>query len=234
MFVKDFYVCYSDVRKIERLLPTLNGLFVRHPYRPNDDKHICSIRTNGNRFATYIDLLIHTHEKALESHKEADPSNFVDCVKRRQRLRECMKDSLLTNGLWHFIPTLPEFSVCEDCYETVIEPLVQKNNDLAMRFNRTIQPVYSEGPGTSCQLYSLRMRTVFDRAARNKDFKYLARKATERRENEVRLQERYRQVMKKSHRLSWQSADSVLSESDERRLDREIADITVEWKTQWE
>ena len=233
-FVKDFYICYSDVRKVERLLPTLNGLFVRHPYRPNDDKHLCAIRTDGNRFASYIDVLIHTHEKALESHKEADSSNFVKCVKRRQRLRECTKDNLLSNGLWHFIPTLPEFTVCEDCYETVIEPQVQKNNDLAMRFNRTIQPIYSEGIGISCQLYSIRMRSIFDRAARNKDFRYLARKATERRENEVRLQERYRHVMKKSHRLSWQSADSVISESDERKLDREIADISVEWKMQWE
>lgn len=234
MFVKDFYICYSDVRKIERLLPTLNGLFVRHPYRASDDKHKCAIRTEGNRFALYIDNLIHTHEKALETHKEADPSNFVECVKRRQRIRECDRDNLMVNGLWHTIPGLPEFTVCEDCYETVIEPMVQKNNDLAMRFNRTVQPIYGENKGISCQLYSMRMRTIFERAARHKDFKYLARKATERRENEMKLQDRLRQVMKKHNRLSWQSGGSQLSERDERELDRELAEISVEWKTLWE
>jgi hypothetical protein len=234
VFVKNFYICYSDVRKIERLLPTINGLFVRHPYRVNDEKHVCAMRVEGNRFALYIDTLIHAQEKAMESRRELDTTNFVECVKRRQRLRECTKDGLFTNGLWHFIPNLPEFTVCEDCYETVVEPHVQKNNDLAMRFHRTIQPAYGEGIGSSCQLYSIRMRSIFERAIRHKDFKYLARKAKERRENELKLQEKYRRVVAQANRLSSQSGRSAMSEDDERTLDREIAEITAEWKSTWE
>ena len=233
-FVKNFYICYSDVRKIERLLPTLNGLFVRHPYRVNDDKHVCAIRAEGNRFATYIDALVVAHEKALDTRKEPDPTIFIETVKRRQRLRECTKDSLVTNGLWHFLPNLPEFTVCEDCYEAVIEPHVQKNNDLAMRFHRTIQPAYGAGPESSCQLYSHRMRLVWDNAIRYKDFKYLARKAQERRDNELRLLEKYRQVQKKADRLSSQSGGSRMSVGDADHFNEQIADISVEWKTVWE
>ena len=231
VFVKNFYVCYSDVRKIERLLPTLSGMFVRLPYRTVDEKHLCAIRPEGNRFSAYIDILIATHEKAMESRKDADYAAFIDLVKRRQRLRECSKDNLLLNGLWHFIPNLPELTVCEDCYETVVDPEVRKNNDLAMRFNRTLQPVYGEGIGSSCQLYSRRMRKVFQRAIQDKDLKYLARKAKERRDAEIRLQEKYRYVIQKAKRLSW---DEGGYEDDERRLDREIRRITLEWQTEWE
>ena len=231
LFVKNFFICYSDVRKIERLLPTVSGLFVRLPSRMSEDRHFCAVRPEGNRFSTYIDALISTHEKALETRKQVDPSLFIELVRRRQRLRECSKDNLLFNGLWHFIPHIPELTVCEDCYETVVEPEVRKNNDLAMRFNRTLQPVYGEGIGSSCQLYSQRMRKVFQRACEDKDMKYLARKAKERREAEMRLQEKYRYVIQKAKRLSWEDGGSG---DDERRVDREIQRISLEWQREWE
>lgn len=100
-----------------------------------------------------------------------------------------------------------------------------------MRFNRTIQPVYSEGIGVSCQLYSPRMRKVFARAIRDKDMKYLARKARERRDAELRLQERYRAIVQKAKRVSWSSADG---RDDERILNREIERISEEWRAEWE
>jgi hypothetical protein len=75
------------------------------------------------------------------------------------------------------------------------------------------------------------MRKVFERAIRNKDFKYLARKAKERREAELRLQERYKAVVQKAKRVSWGSVDS---QEDERRLEKEIRRITQEWQLDWE
>ena len=230
LFVKDFHICYSDVRKIERVLPSLSGLFVRLPTRASIDKQICAIHPEGNRFSVYIDALAVTHENAVASRRGADPVPLINLVKRRQRLRECTRDSLLINGLWHFIPALPELTVCEDCYETLVEPEVQKNNDLAMRFNRTVQPVYGEDIGSSCQLYSRRMRRVFDRAVQDKDFRYLARKAKERREAELRLQYRYLAARQKAKRLSREDSEGEY----ERRLDWEISRITKEWKNEWE
>ena len=231
LFVKNFHVCYSDVRKVERMLPTLEGLFLPLPQRVSYTKATCAIRPDSNRFSAYIDALIATHEKAVASRKPANSLPFIDLVERRQSLRDCTKDHLLLGQLWHFIPSIPQLTVCEDCFETIIEPEVKKNQDIAVRFNRTIQPLYGEGPGSSCQLYSQRMRKVFRRALQDNDIKYLTRKAKERRDAELRLQERYRYVVNKAKRLSWEGSGS---EDDERRLDREITRITDEWRTYWE
>ena len=78
------------------------------------------------------------------------------------------------------------------------------------------------------------MRVVWDRAVRYKDLKYLARKAKERRENELRLQEEYRLVRKRADRLSWQSGGSRMSVQDEEWLNERIAEIMAEWKAEWE
>ncbi|KAK5116090.1 hypothetical protein LTR85_009372 [Meristemomyces frigidus] len=230
-FVRDFHICYADVRKIERLLPTLSGFFVRLPHRASYEKRICGIRAGSNHFSIYLDALIVTHEQALASRKGPDPMPFVALVERKTRLRECTRDNMLMGGLWHFIPSIPALTVCEDCYEAVVEPEVKKNSDVAMRFNRTVQPVYGEGMGSSCQLYSRRMRKVFQRALQDNDLKYLARKANERRDAEVRLQERYKDVVRRAKRLSREGSGG---EDDERRLERELERITDEWQAKWE
>lgn len=231
VFVKNFHICYSDVKRIERLLPNLSGFFVRLPRPATEDKHYCAIRPQGNRFSAYLDALVITHEKAIASRREPDPMPFIQLVKQRQSLRECRKDEFFSNGLWHFIPSLPEFTVCEDCYEYVVAPEARKDNDIAMRFNRTLQPAYGEGIGSSCQIYSPRMRKVFQRAIEDKDMKYLARKAKERRDAEVRLQDRFRYVFQKAKRLSWEGTGG---EDDEYRLNREIERISAVWKAEWE
>lgn len=156
---------------------------------------------------------------------------FIDLVERKTRLRECTKDNMLIGGLWHFIPSIQSLTVCEDCYETVVEPEVKRDAEVAVRFNRTVQPVYGEGMGSSCQLYSKRMRKVFQRAVEDKDIKYLARKSKERREAELKLQERYKDILRRHKRMSQEGSGS---ENDERRLQRELEKITEEWKTRWE
>ncbi|KAK5112017.1 hypothetical protein LTR62_004551 [Meristemomyces frigidus] len=231
-FVRDFQICYTDVRKVERLLPTLNGMFVRLPHRDSYGKYKCAIRTDSNRFPAYLDGLIATHEHALKTRKGPDPMPFVELVEHKLRLRECTKDNMLLSGLWHFIPSIPTLTVCEDCYESIVEPEINKNSDVAMRFNRTVQPVYGEGRiGSSCQLYSRRMRRAFQRAVEDEDLKYLARKSKARREAEVRLQERYKELQRRAKRLSY---EGEADEEDERRLNWEAEKITQEWQAKWE
>jgi hypothetical protein len=138
---------------------------------------------------------------------------------------------MLIGGLWHFAPDIPSFTVCEDCFEEVVEPQIKKNMPLTRIFNRTVQPVYGEGIASSCQMYSRRMRKVFLRSAEDNDFSYLARKAKERREAELWLQEKYKDVMRKAKRLSLEGA---VSEDDERRLNRELERISKIWSSEWE
>lgn len=231
LFVRHFHICYADVRKIERLLPTLSGFFVRLPHRASYEKRICAIRAEGNRFSNYLDALISTHENALASRKGPDPMPFIELVERKTRLRECTRDNMLIGGLWHTISSIPALTVCEDCYESVVEPEVQRNSDVAMRFNRTVQPMHGEGMGSSCQLYSSRMRKVFRTAVQDNDLKYLARKAKERRDAELRLQERYKDVVRHAKRLSREGSGG---EDEQRRLDRELQRISDEWQAKWE
>ncbi|KAM3415991.1 hypothetical protein BST61_g9479 [Cercospora zeina] len=232
LFVRDFHLCYGDVRKIECLLPTLSGMFVRLPQRASYTKSTCAIRMDSTRFSSYLDALVTLHEKALAARRIADPMPLIDLVERKTRLRECTKDTLLIGALWHYIPDLaPSFTVCEDCFESIVEPEIKKGKSLPKKFNRTLQPVYSEGIGCSCQLYSPYMRKVFARAVEDSDLKYLARKAKERREAEVYLQEKFKAVMTKAKRLSLEGA---VTEDDERKLNRDLEKITKEWKERWE
>ncbi|KAI7098226.1 hypothetical protein KC352_g38433, partial [Hortaea werneckii] len=197
------------------------------------EKHVCAMRSDSNRFSVYLDALINTHEKSLASRKLADPMPFLDLVERKTRLRECQKDTLLSCGLWHYHPKLPALTICEECFDAVVEPEAKRGSEIALRFYKAVQPVYGEGMGCSCQLYSPRMRKVFRRAVDERDFGYLARKAGERREAELRLQERYKDVMKRARRLSAQGGSG--SEADEeRRLQRELVRITEEWQNKWE
>ncbi|EMC96640.1 hypothetical protein BAUCODRAFT_34015 [Baudoinia panamericana UAMH 10762] len=230
-FVKEFNICFADVRKIERMLPTLSGFFVPLPSRLPYSQQMCAMRMEGNRFSAYLDALIDTHERAVASRQLPDPIPFIALVERKTRLRECTRDNMLIGALWHFIPNIPTMTVCEDCFESVVEPEVQQGSDVALRFNQTVQPTYNEGMGTSCQLYSRRMREVFRRAVEDNDLRYLARKSRERREAELRLQERYLELKRKAKRLS---RDGSGSEDDERRLNRELERLSEEWTTRWE
>lgn len=231
LFVRDFHLCYGDVRKIERLLPTLSGLFVRLPHKASYEKHICAIRTESNRFSSYLDALVNTHEQALSSRKGADSMPLIDLIEQKTRLRECTRDNMLIGGLWHFAPDIPSFTICEDCFEELVEPQIKKNMPLTRIFNRTVQPVYGEGIGSSCQLYSRRMRKVFLRSVEENDFSYLARKSKERREAELWLQDKYKDVMRRAKRLSLEGA---VSEDDERRLNKELERISKIWQSEWE
>ncbi|KXT06006.1 hypothetical protein AC579_6050 [Pseudocercospora musae] len=232
LFVRDFHLCYGDVRKIECLLPTLSGVFVRLPARASYTKSICAIRIDSTRFSTYLDALVSSHEKALQARRNADPMPLIELVERKTRLRECTRDNVLVNALWHYIPDLaPAMTVCEDCFEAVVEPEIKKNKSLAKKFQRALQPVYNEGMGCSCQLYSPYMRKVFQRAVEDNDMKYLVRKARERRDAELRLQDRFKAVMTKARRLS---QEGNIDEEDERRLNRELEKISSEWKERWE
>lgn len=231
LFVRDFHVCFGDVKKIELLLPTLSRTFVKLPQRASYEKRTCAIRTDSNRFSAYLDALVLTHERALSSHKEADPMPFIELVERKTRLQECTRDVMLIGALWHFCPDVPTLTVCEDCFESVVEPEIKKNSSVARKFNRTRQPVYGEGIGSSCQLYSRRMRKVFQRAVEDSDFKYIARKSKERRDAELWLQDRYKEVMRKAKRLA---QEGPVGEDNERRLHRELEKISTEWKEKWE
>lgn len=78
------------------------------------------------------------------------------------------------------------------------------------------------------------MRRVFARALQDDDFKYLARKARERRNAEVRLQERFRGLEGRLKRERVRGAERGRMDVEEVAwLEREMKRVGEEWRG-WE
>jgi len=73
------------------------------------------------------------------------------------------------------------------------------------------------------------MRRVWERALKGNDMVYLARKARERREAELRLQKSFAALRAKGKRLSWVSASE-----EAERVDWEIYRVKMDWMENWE
>jgi hypothetical protein len=201
------------------------------------------MRVESTRFSAYLDALVNTHEAALSSRQGADSMPLIDLVERRTRLRECTRDNMLLGALWHTHPDIPGLTVCEDCFEEVVEPCIKSAlaspssaNSFLRKFTRTLQPVYNEGPGSSCQLYSRRMRRVFQRSVEDGDGRYLKKKVRERKEAELWLQEKYQELVRRWRRaeVEAQGQGAEVERSLRERLDQELEKISRVWKGEWE
>ena len=246
-FLRGFAVCSADVRKLQTLFPGFRELWqplpMRNSYSYANDfgglMRTCSLRPAlNNRFPQYIDTLVRIHEPAYQAGRMPDVSDFVSLVRRKTLMHECTRDDMVREQPWHFIPSLlPAFTVCEDCYDAVVMPAIEKDADVAMRFNREAQIVHNEGRlGSSCQLYSSRMRNIFQRAVQDNDLKYLARKAIARKETEDRLQERVTDNRRLIRRLKASSGVyglSLQASHDLETLEQEMHELSDEWM-QWE
>ncbi|CBX93133.1 hypothetical protein IAQ61_008860 [Plenodomus lingam] len=231
--IANFAVCSYDKRMLEALFPSLQGLFSRlitnHLYDRFGDT--CSFRTGSRRSRTYLELLVHLDAEARSVNQPLDATRFLELVRDNAYKRECSRDKAVKRKAWYFIPSLPEFTVCEDCYDELIWPAINSRvtqSTIPHLFNKSIQLVPEEDPdlGSSCCLYSPRMRRIWDTSTREDDFLYLTRKALERRRVESSLSRERTDIMKwmlKTEKGSrqWQRVKSQLN------------DLNKEW-TVWE
>jgi hypothetical protein len=190
--VAGFTVCPCDFKQIEAIFPYLRGYFT--PISPTDPRfgrlNTCSLRLSSRRFPKYLDLLVEIDNTSRERNRMPDIRPFVDLARQNAYKRECTGDKLLQRKPWHFIEGLPEFTVCEECYEEIVFPDIQAGSKLAASFNRSLQLVPSEEPqGSSCCLYSPRMRRIWKNAVEDEDFGYLRKRAKDRRKEELRRAE---------------------------------------------
>lgn len=115
----------------------------------------------------------------------------------------------------HIINRLPEFTVCEECYESEVWPLLEddkKYNDVLASFVRGRQTI----PVASCQLYSHRMREVFKRACRRNDLAYLESKLREKLVTESEIAKRQRELMQQ--------------DQNDPEVQRERAELAKRWR----
>ena len=211
--ISGFDVCGTCVTNIEILWPASQAIFQRSDSRHNSAKRLCALRpSSGRRFHLYTEMLANMNKDVTSqaaSSKAGKPNiqNFISRIHHLHSMRECRRDKMLEDGYWHIIPTLPELTVCEDCFDDVVSPAIRQGSTLAGKFDpksrklrkrngshsrsqsRAIDgsdekgrrgSVDDEMKLSSCQLYSPRMRKIFAEACVKDDMKYLEDKAWDR------------------------------------------------------
>ncbi|KAI4949209.1 hypothetical protein J4E91_005673 [Alternaria rosae] len=204
--VANFAICSSDRRMLEALLPSLRGCFAK---MPKDERH-------------YLDLLVELDAEAEMSGQLPDLNRFVKLLRENSYKGECARYKILFRKPWHFIPSLPEFTVCEQCYDELIWPATQSkstSSSIPHMFNKSIQLVPGEDPdvGSSCCLWSPRMRDVWKEAVRYDDFSYLKSQAKERKRAESKYMRNRKSIMEwvgdaEKGSRKWKEAEDAMRE----------------------
>lgn len=214
--VPDFFACSACIGSIHQIFPDLPDQFRRDVL--NQEK-VCSLQQSSKHFNTMVEQLDQISEKCRDRGKSSARymQPFVDHVRRATRHPECARETLLSNRAWHFTNDLPEFTICEACYEEVVWP--QREKPIARDISKTTKIVPQsafKGFGgskpsndslgtypTSCQLYSDRMRRLFtDTISGRLSYENFKAKAKERQAAQYRLLE-MNKMYEEDQRLGW-------------------------------
>lgn len=193
--LSDFNACESCYRNLRLVMPILRDSFKLTTRAKN---RTCDLRSESTRFMRYLDLLelaaSRTNYTSGPRRSTPDIRSFVRYAKRKSTMYDCQRDHLAA-GPWHFIPELPEFTVCEDCYDDVVWPL--GNKPVAGLVSRNLKLVCKKGQGrqASCQLYSPRMRTKFREAVKRGDLSYLEKALHKRLDAEATFRQKKRHLL---------------------------------------
>lgn len=169
------------------------------------------------RFVLYFDIMETASDRALATKTAPDIRRLASKIRELSRLPECRGHLPVKDGRWYVMKKLPNFTVCEECFEDVIEPVLERGQALSFVGNFHSDPVQLQLG--ACQLYSHRMRDIFGKAMRRKDFDYLEDKLYERQGKEQEMYTRLKSIDR--HALGAEYAD------------KEVARIMDEWK-KWE
>lgn len=120
------------------------------------------------RTMEHIQLLTVAESQAAENGGHVNMDEFTRFVKRYAGLAECSKGES-TEGFYYVMPQIPDFKVCEECYETCVNPYVNTRNSIAERFGKADDAF----DGFNCTLYSERMRKAWTDAINNNDMEEL-------------------------------------------------------------
>ncbi|KAI1767698.1 hypothetical protein GGR53DRAFT_86953 [Hypoxylon sp. FL1150] len=179
--VESFTVCASCAKTMEQLLPNLTGIFVPVESPAEPTRGVCAMQQQRERFAHYLDVLEAASDKALLAQSAPDVQALADRIRAMAAVPECAGSLPVTDARWYTMLSLPDFTVCEECFGGVVWPMIQSDS-------RSVAANFLQSPErralAACQLYSPRMRRVFAEAVRTGDVRYLAAKLRERDEKE--------------------------------------------------
>ncbi|QSZ30707.1 hypothetical protein DSL72_000265 [Monilinia vaccinii-corymbosi] len=219
--VKNFNVCNSCVKSVEVLLPPIRGAFVRTLETPYSSSipRICDLRFDSKRFVRYFDALETTADDAAYYNSPPDTRALAKLARKFSALEECQRSTDLSDRRWYLITQLPDFTVCEECFDDVVLPELEDGKAIPLMFSKTPQRIQK----ASCQLYSERMRAIFRKACNSDDYMLLATKARERKNAELTWKVHVAATKR-------QSRESMVPNP---LLGREIQRLNDEWR-KWE
>lgn len=196
--VNNFAICPCDFQMLEILFPTIRNYFTLLPHYNPPITNRCSFRANSKRSRKYLDLLMELDTNAQVQGQRPNMEHFERVARENAFKNECTRDKPIFSKLWHFMPELPEFTVCEECYQECVWPYLTSpsRSSLPGLFNPTIQFVPGEDPemGNSCCLYSKQMREVWGLAVEEGNFGKLRDAVLERRKMQIQLENRRRNI----------------------------------------
>ncbi|KAJ5832336.1 hypothetical protein N7474_000647 [Penicillium riverlandense] len=190
-YLPRFHICGSCARNVRILMPAHRDTFIPST---EPQERTCDLVTSSPRFIHFIDLLDAAATRAEASHlPRPDTRELLAYARRKVALRDCRRDRPVLST-WHYIAALPELSVCEDCYDEAVWPLVRARHPIARLFCPSLRLLPGDGPGhcreASCQMYSPRMRAWFRDAVVRDDFATLRSVALRRFDAERRFHHR--------------------------------------------
>ena len=179
---RDFTICSWCLANIETIFYPLRGTFV--PASPTPCPATCDLvwTSENKRCAAYVELLSDTAAATADTGLR-DLRKLAAYVERFARIPECPRDVVVKRPCYT-MPNVPEFTVCEECYGETVKPDRQRGAQLAAQFNAT--PTHLPD-GFTCQLYSDRMRRVWQQAIANNDLAFLRLRVAERRTKEKEI-----------------------------------------------
>lgn len=209
-------VCPHCVHSLEVLFPHWRDVFYRaHTSSHHESKErFCSLRSSGIRFGDYLDMIVESSREVGSRRKPPNTKPVCDLAKQLAAIDECPRDKMNPRKAWHVHPHLPEFTICQDCYETVVYPLVKTGSTLAAKIDKKPQQFPNPDVKCCCNLYSPRMRKVFREACEDDDYEHL------------------RHTVLKRHMLQ-QDLLETLGEKGEHPRDDEITDRLQELVSKW-
>lgn len=213
--ISSFTVCLSCAKTVEALLPNMAGVFV-----PLDSHEptwgVCDFHYDPGRkrFIDYFDMMETTSDVAVRQRTAPDILELADRIRHLSLLEECSRDTPMPNRKWYVMENIPEFTVCEECFDHVVWPMLEsdESGEIPRNFYRGRQT----RPSAACQLYSTRMRNVFQLACQHNDMRML--------ESEVIARIRKQQEISNKYRM--------LLQEDQGDMDvqREMKELVRQWK----
>ncbi|KAL3464275.1 hypothetical protein BJX64DRAFT_100096 [Aspergillus heterothallicus] len=217
-YLPQFNVCSACVRNIRLLMPAHRETFERCE---TQQERVCDFVVDSPRFIRYIDALDLASNRAEQEDKTPDLSEFLAYARRKVVLRDCRRSRLILNT-WHYMPHLPEFTVCEDCYDDIVWPLCKARHPIAREFStvpRLLPGDKSSDREASCQMYSPRIRAKFNDAVRRDDLQFIKWMALTRFDAEQQFRDRQEELLEDQDRGYDRSGDLRKNLEDWKRYE---------------